>query len=81
MDAVTRLSVSYTHLDVYKRQVQALALLEGREYAIPDDVKRLAAPVFGHRVMVNTRTALAQRRSDLGDRIIEEILNQTDVPL
>jgi hypothetical protein len=31
--------------------------------------------------MVNTRTALAQRRSDLGDRIIEEILNQTDVPL
>ena len=63
------------------RAVQALALLEGREYAIPDDVKRLAAPVFGHRVMVNTRTALAQRRSDLGDRIIEEILNQTDVPL
>src|ERR1700691_2978122 len=63
------------------RAVQALALLEGREYAIPDDVKRLAAPVFGHRVMVNTRTALAQRRSDLGDRIIEEILSLTDVPL
>src|ERR1017187_7955044 len=63
------------------RAVQALALLEGREYAIPDDVKRLAAPVFGHRVMVNTRTALAQRRSDLGDRIIEEILSVTDVPL
>src|ERR1039457_3808524 len=63
------------------RAVQALALLEGREYAIPDDVKRLAAPVFGHRVMVNTRTALAQRRSDLGDRIIEEILGVTDVPL
>jgi MoxR-like ATPase len=63
------------------RAVQALALLEGREYAIPDDVKRLAAPVFGHRVMVNTRTALAQRRSDLGDRVIEEILSLTDVPL
>ena len=63
------------------RAVQALALLEGREYAIPDDVKRLAAPVFGHRVMVSTRTALAQRRSDLGDRIIEEILSLTDVPL
>jgi MoxR-like ATPase len=63
------------------RAVQALALLEGREYAIPDDVKRLAAPVFGHRVVVNTRTALAQRRSDLGDRIIEEILSLIDVPL
>jgi MoxR-like ATPase len=63
------------------RAVQALALVEGREYAIPDDVKRLAAPVFGHRVMVNTRTALAQRRSDLGDRMIEEILTLIDVPL
>jgi MoxR-like ATPase len=63
------------------RAVQALALLEGRDYAIPDDVKRLAAPVFGHRVLVNTRTALAQRRSDLGDRVIEEILSLTDVPL
>jgi len=63
------------------RAVQALALVEGREYAIPDDVKRLAAPVFGHRVVVNTRTALAQRRSDLGDRIIEEILTTIDVPL
>ena len=28
------------------RAVQALALIEGRDYAIPDDVKRLAAPVF-----------------------------------
>ena len=63
------------------RAVQALALVEGREYAIPDDVKRLATPVFAHRVVVNTRTALAQRRSDLGDRIIEEILSLTDVPL
>jgi len=63
------------------RGVQALALLEGRDYAIPDDVKRLAAPVFAHRVVVNTRTALAQKRSDLGDRIIEEILSLTDVPL
>jgi MoxR-like ATPase len=63
------------------RAVQALALVEGREYALPDDVKRLAAPVFGHRVVVNTRTALAQRRSDLGDRMIDEILTQIDVPL
>jgi MoxR-like ATPase len=63
------------------RAVQALALLEGRDYAIPDDVKRLAVPVFAHRVVVNTRTGLAQRRSDLGDRIIEEILSLVEVPL
>src|SRR5438128_1602085 len=63
------------------RGVQALALVEGRDYAIPDDVKRLAVPVFAHRVVVNARAALTQRRSDLGDRIIEEILSQVDVPL
>src|SRR6516165_12294936 len=63
------------------RGVQALALLEGRDYAIPDDVKRLAAPVFAHRVVINTRTTLVQRRGDVGERIIEEILTQVEVPL
>lgn len=63
------------------RAVQALALIEGRDYALPDDVKRLATPVFAHRVVVNSRYALAQRRSDLGDRIIDEILTLVDVPL
>jgi MoxR-like ATPase len=63
------------------RAVQALALVEGREYALPDDVKRLAAPVFAHRVVINTRTTLVQRRADAGERIIEEILSQVEVPL
>ena len=63
------------------RAAQALALLEGREYVIPDDIKRLAVPVFAHRVVINTRATLAQRRSDLAERVIEEILSQVDVPL
>ncbi len=63
------------------RAVQALALVEGRDYAIPDDVKRLAVPVFAHRVVVNTRTTLVPRRAEAGERIIEEILTQVDVPL
>jgi MoxR-like ATPase len=63
------------------RAVQALALAEGREYAIPDDVKRLAGPIFSHRVVIDPRTTLVQRRADAGERIIDEILNQVDVPL
>jgi MoxR-like ATPase len=63
------------------RAVQALALLEGRDYAIPDDVKRLAVPLCAHRVVINTRTTLVQRRADVGERIIEEILSQVEVPL
>jgi MoxR-like ATPase len=63
------------------RAVQALALVEGREYAVPDDIKRLAVPIFAHRVVINTRTTLIERRADAGERIIEEILSQVEVPL
>jgi MoxR-like ATPase len=63
------------------RATQALALLAGRDFAIPDDVKRLAVPIFAHRVVINTRTALVPRRVDVGERIIEDILSQVEVPL
>src|SRR6516165_9825167 len=63
------------------RTVQALALVEGRDYALPDDVKRLAVPIFAHRVVINTRTTLVPRRADTSERIIEEILSQMEVPL
>jgi MoxR-like ATPase len=63
------------------RAVQAAALMEGRDFAIPDDVKRLAVPLFAHRIVLNTRNSLVQRRADMGERIIEEILSQVEVPL
>jgi MoxR-like ATPase len=63
------------------RAVQALALVEGRDFAVPDDVKRLAVPTFAHRVVINTRTTLVPRRADTAERIIEEILTRVDVPL
>jgi MoxR-like ATPase len=62
------------------RAAQAVALVEGRDYAIPDDVKRLAAPVLAHRVVVNTRATIGARGADAASRIIEEILTQVDVP-
>jgi MoxR-like ATPase len=78
------LGVSPRGAQALYRGVQALALLEGRDYALPDDVKRLAVPLFAHRVVINTRTTLVQRRSDgvsSSERIIEEILSQLEVPL
>jgi MoxR-like ATPase len=63
------------------RASQALALIEGRDYVVPHDVKRLAVPIFGHRVVVSPRVSLSQRKSGYGDRIIEEILQHVDVPL
>ena len=63
------------------RAAQALALIEGRDYVIPHDVKRLAVPIFGHRVVVSSRASLSQRKPDLGERIVEEILQHVDVPV
>jgi MoxR-like ATPase len=63
------------------RAAQALALLEGRTYCIPDDFKRLAIPVFAHRVVVSTRYASTLRKSEQSDTIIRGILDTTEVPL
>ena len=59
------------------RAVQALALCEGRGYAIPDDVQRLAAPVLSHRV------ALKRGAGDLDGarQAIERVVAATPVPL
>jgi len=75
------LGVSPRGAQALYRAVQALALLEGRDFATPDDVKRLAVPVFAHRVVINTRNTLVERRLDAGERIIEQILTQVEVPL
>lgn len=63
------------------RAAQALALVEGREYAIPDDIKRLVVPVFAHRVAINARALLSQRSTELSERTLQEIMTLVEVPL
>jgi MoxR-like ATPase len=62
------------------RASQALALIETREYVIPDDVKRLTIPVCAHRVVVNARVALS-RGFEAAERSLQEILASVEVPL
>ena len=69
------------------RASAAAQRIDGRGYATPDDIKRLAGPVFGHRLTVNPRVTFGQspgagpRRADFGDRVIEDILQHVEVPL
>jgi len=58
--------------------IQGLATVEHRDFAIPDDVKRLAGPVLAHRVIPRglVREGLRQRAGE----IIQRILNETPVP-
>jgi len=53
------------------------ALLEGREYVIPDDVKALASYVMPHRLQLKPE---AEAEDVSADRLIEEALKETPVP-
>src|SRR5438270_6673730 len=63
------------------RATQALALVEGRDYALPDDIKRVVIPVCAHRIAINTRASLSQRNAEASERILQEILSLIEVPL
>jgi MoxR-like ATPase len=59
------------------RATQALALVEGRSFVIPDDIKRLVPPVFTHRLAM-TRTG-TRARTD-ARTVLKEILNEIPIP-
>ncbi|MEX2238045.1 MAG: MoxR family ATPase [Dehalococcoidia bacterium] len=59
------------------RTCQAWALLDGRDYILPDDVKRLAYATLGHRVIVSPS---ARVKSVSAADVINECLEQVAVP-
>jgi len=75
------LGVSPRGAQALYRASQALALVEGRGYVLPDDVKRLTVPVFAHRVVLNQRASLAARSTEAAERVLNEILRQVEVPI
>ena len=58
------------------RAAQAMAALDGRDYAIPDDVKMLAEPALAHRIIVKTAATL---RDVDGRQVIRELLETVPV--
>ena len=56
---------------------RALALLSGRDYVIPDDVKRSVIPVLSHRIILKPE---AKFRGTKSDQVLEEIKNTIAVP-
>lgn len=75
------LGVSPRGAQAMYRAAQAMALIDARNFTTPDDVKRLAVPVFAHRIALSTRVTAAQRTAIAAERVIEEILAVTEVPL
>ncbi len=60
------------------RAAQGLALCDGRDYTVPDDVKSLAPAVLAHRVIC--RGPLRDSGQDRGLGIIRQIIESTPVP-
>jgi MoxR-like ATPase len=56
---------------------RALAMLDGRDYVLPDDVKALAHAVFAHRIVPTIDARIRDRRVD---EILREILRSVPVP-
>lgn len=59
------------------RTAQATALLAGRDYVIPDDVKALVVPVLAHRIIMNPAARVRNLQSSA---ILQEVLESTPVP-
>ena len=59
------------------RGSQALALIRGRDYALPDDVKALAVPVISHRLIIS---AAARMRGVNASDVMASIVESVAVP-
>jgi len=57
---------------------QALAALSGRDYVIPDDLKRLAIPVLAHRLILSTDARLRGRSAA---EVLTHLVEQIAVPV
>jgi MoxR-like ATPase len=73
------LGVSTRGALTYFKVCQALAMVSGRDFVIPEDVKRLAGPVLSHRIVMKDRRLL---RGDTSpeERFIQRILGELPVP-
>jgi MoxR-like ATPase len=64
----------------YYEACQARAMVEGRDYVTPDDVKQMAIPILSHRILVKSRDGNPIASAKARARVIQEIVKQTPAP-
>ncbi len=74
-----RLGVSPRGTLALMKASQAWAAMAGRDYVIPDDVKRVAVPVLSHRVITRSQNTI--RLTDTNEQVIEAILDTVRAPV
>lgn len=80
--AYLALGVSTRGAIAWYRAAKAFALLAGRDYCLPDDLKELAMSVLAHRVVLSgpQQGAIGGGRGD-AEQVLSEILERAAVPL
>jgi len=63
-----------------RRAAQARALVDGRDFCIPEDVQELAVDVFAHRIALDARGG-KRAGAEESACLLREILDRTSVPL
>ncbi len=77
--AEVTLGVSTRGALTYFKACQALAMVNGRDFVIPEDIKRLAGPVLSHRILMRDRRLVRGELSPEA-RFIQRIVNEIPVP-
>ena len=62
------------------RASQACALLDGREYVMAEDVKRMACPVLAHRIVLSPEARMSAR-GITNDKVVSRLISSLQVPV
>jgi MoxR-like ATPase len=65
----------------WRNAARAVALVQGRDYVLPDDLKSIAVAVLAHRVVVAAHADTQGRSSPDAERIVLDILDRVPAPL
>ncbi|MBQ2957309.1 MAG: MoxR family ATPase, partial [Clostridia bacterium] len=60
------------------RAAQAYALLNGRDYVVPEDIQHMAAPVLAHRLVLSPE---ARMRNMTAERVLASVIGSVQVPV
>ncbi len=71
------LGVSPRGTQALLKTVQVRAIMEGRDYVIPDDVKIMAVPVLSHRLVLKN---ISRVKRGQAENVIAQVLRETPVP-
>jgi len=78
--ALLAVGVSTRGALAWYRAAQAYALIDGRDYCVPDDLKRLALPALAHRVALSTAHESLGRARQESERAITDLLDRIPIP-